>query len=47
MAELIAYMHSKGGSLVVPQGLRVQPVASEQYRKYKEALSGLTEANAH
>ena len=47
MAELIAQTHSKGGSLVVPQGLRVQPVAPEQYRKYKEALSGLTEANAH
>ncbi len=47
MAELIAQTHSEGGSLVVPQGLRVQPVAPEQYRKYKEALPGLTEANAH
>ncbi len=46
-AELISMIYNEGGSLVVPQGMRFQPLPPAQFAKYKEALSGLTADNAH
>ncbi len=47
LAELITQTYNEGGSLVVPQGMRFQPLPGDQYTRYKEALSGLTSDNAH
>lgn len=47
LAELISQTYNEGGSLIVPQGMRFQPLPNEQYTRYKEALSGLNADNAH
>ena len=45
LAELITQLYNEGGTLLIPQGLRLQTVANDKYSEYKSALSGLTESN--
>lgn len=45
LSELLTQVYNEGGSVVVPKGLRFQAVEQSSFTEYKEALSGLTDAN--
>ncbi len=41
LSELLMQEYKKGESVVVPQGMRFQPIPAEQFAKYKQTLFGL------
>jgi hypothetical protein len=47
LSELLTQTYNEGGSVVVPQGMRFQPLPPSEFTKYKETLSGLNSDNAH
>ncbi len=47
LSELLAQEYKEGESVVVPQGMRFQPIPAEQFAKYKQTLSGLNSDNAN
>ena len=47
LAELLTQSYNEGKSVVVPQGMRFQPLPPDQFNKYREAMSGLTADNAN
>ncbi len=46
LSELVTQVFNEGGSVILPQGMKVQLVSHDNFTAYREALSGLTDDNA-
>ena len=46
LSELLSQVHKEGGSVVIPTGVRLQPVGELQFLDYKSQLVGITQENA-
>ncbi len=45
LAELVTQVYNEGGSIVLPLGITTSSLPLDNFTKYREALSGLTESN--
>lgn len=41
LSELINQVVKDGGSIIMPNTARIQPVEEEKFQKYKDTLSGI------
>jgi hypothetical protein len=46
LSELLSQVYKEGGSVVIPTGVRLQPVGEKQFAEYKAQLAGITQENA-
>jgi hypothetical protein len=42
LSELLSQVYREGGSVVMPTGIRLQPVGEQQFMEYKTQLAGIT-----
>ena len=42
LSELLSQVYKEGGSVVIPTGIRLQPVGEKQFADYNGQLAGIT-----